>query len=122
MKPKPYFGQTLYMLNVGNNCRYKPQVLTPVVVSSVGRKYFSVKVSPNDYFETQFKIDNWREHTHYSPDWSLYESEAQFEAEKETGKLRDRMRQEFDHFGWNISLTKLRKIAAILDEKEPNET
>ena len=47
MKTKPVVGQVLYSLNVGNAARNCGQVLTPVTVVSVGRKYFKVKKDVN---------------------------------------------------------------------------
>ena len=44
MKPKPTLGQKVFSLNIGNNARHVPQVLSPATVSKVGRKYFSVKL------------------------------------------------------------------------------
>ncbi len=118
MKPKPTVGQTLFMLGLRGS---KPQELKPVTVSSVGRKYFSVK-HQGGYFSVEFRLSDWRQKSDLTAFWRIYESEQERLDESEHLKLRDKMRQTFDNYWHDVSLTKLRKIAAILDEKEPNET
>lgn len=84
MKRKPVVGEKLFSLNIGNAARDRDQTLTPVMVTKVGTKYFSVKeVGREDsYFETRFKIENWEENTQFPKTQKLYESAEEFENEK----------------------------------------
>lgn len=71
MKTKPVIGQTIFSLNVGNAARYgRTKGLTPYVVASVGRKYFTFE----GRHDLRFYIDTWREKTDYSSSHQLYES------------------------------------------------
>lgn len=115
MKRKPIVGETLYSLNVGNaTSRYQPQKLTPMVVSTVGKKYFVLK-SPHGK-ETQFHIDTWKQKTEYSVDHKLYEKEQEWLDETEK---RDICRIIGDSFqngnnNKNLSLEWLRILRDII--------
>lgn len=115
MKNKPTIGQTLYLVNSGNNARSVPQVITPAQVISVGRKYFKVKHS---WMEIEFHLEDWRENTEYTPGWYIYETEKEFTDEKTRSK---NMRTLRELFSWE-STCKLKNetIQAIVDmcEKE----
>jgi hypothetical protein len=118
---KPVVGQVLFSLNVGNAARNRQQVLTPVEVIKVGRKYFTTMPVGGDldrrWNHTQYHIDGWSEKSDYSKNSRLYATEIEWEEEKEAGDIRDRLR---DLFTWNtrksVGIDKLRRIAAILDE------
>lgn len=73
-------GTVLYSLNVGNAARRQNQKLTPVVVQTVGRKYFTVRVQgvTNDYNDVQYHIEDWREKTEYTANSKLYESVEEY--------------------------------------------
>lgn len=113
MKPKPTVGQTLYSLNIGNSARGTPQVLTPVIVTKVGRKYFTVG---EDWQAVEYHIENWRQKTDYSATSYLYESEKEYHDEKEAAQILDMLRDTFQYRmrAGNIPLEKLRAIRDIL--------
>ena len=109
----PKVGQTVYSLNVGNAARHNEQVLTPVVVTKVGRKYFTVG---EGWRATQFHISDWSEKTEYSPCAALYESEQEWLDEKESGDLCREIARAFE-YGKNsrdLPLSSLREIGKIL--------
>ena len=88
MKPTPVVGQKLYRcprpplysLNIGNRARDVQEVLTPVIVRKVGRKYFSC--SPEGrvgkWEETEYFLDTWARHTGYSAGSKLYSNEQEW--------------------------------------------
>lgn len=118
MKPKPTVGQTLYSLNVRNAARNRLQTLTPVKVTSVGRKYF--KVAPVGYtYETEYQLHDWSENTEYCKDSELYASEQEWEDEKECKAHKDTLREVFSWSGARpaFTLDQLRRIMAIVNEK-----
>lgn len=119
MKPKPTVGQTLFSLNIGNAARRGcEQVLTPVVVFSVGRKYFTACKPGNEQYahlQTKYHLDSWDEVTHYSPNSHLYAAAQDWHDEKEATELHDRIRKAFNT--WNrvkLPLASLRQIASFL--------
>lgn len=114
MKRKPILGETLFELNVRNAARYRDQKLTPVTVTSVGRKYF--KCSPHGgYRETSYHIESWHQKTEYSRDCQLYETEQEWADEKETNQIHSELRAEFNHYGrCSIPLETLRAIKSLL--------
>lgn len=121
-RPKPKVGQILYRLNTGNNAIYVPQVLTPVVVSKVGRKYFTVKKQDSTSgFESEHYLDGWYEKTDYSANYVLYESPQVWEDEKEAKVLCDRIEKAFKYgHNPNLSVAALRRIVGIVEkEREP---
>lgn len=119
MKPIPKVGQRLFSLNVGNAARRVPQVLTPVIVTKVGRKYFTVKQDDQYAFGTEFWIEGWRQRTEYAPDFALYATEQEWKDEKEVSLLLLRIRNAFDYGrGRSIPLESLRKIAELAGLKE----
>jgi hypothetical protein len=117
MKPNPVVGQELFMLNIGNAARKREQVLLPVKVVAVGRKYFTVQTSDKWEHEYQFHIDTWAEKTNYSPCYCLYETAQELEDEKEANALFLAIRKaHFDTYGRvKLSLSQLRKIAEIIE-------
>ncbi len=118
MKPKPTVGQTLFILNVGDNCsKYRPQELSLATVVSVGRKYFAVRRKDFE-IDIKFRLSDFGQETWHSVGWKIYESEQGCHDEKEQSSIHERMRKVFDFYSRPLTLTKLRKIAAILDEKE----
>jgi hypothetical protein len=113
MKPTPTIGQTLYSLNVGNAARRVPQTLTPVIVTKVGRKYFT---TGEGWQATQYHIGDWREKTDFSPNSHLYASEQEYADEKESDELCRRIGKAFE-YGRNakaLPLEALRRIEGII--------
>jgi len=116
---KPKVGQVLYSLNVGNAARGREQKLTPVVVKSVGRKYFVCgEEGCPKWMCTTYYLDTWTELSDYSPDSCLYESEKDYEDYKEINRLFNLIKRKyFDTFGpTSLSLEQLQKIEAILQD------
>lgn len=112
---KPQVGQKLFLLNVGNNARRVPQVLTPATVTKVGRKYFTVARDAHRGWEIDFHLESWIEKTEYSPGWAIYLSEQEWEDEEEASRLYDEIqRLAFDSFRPVLPLETLRKIRALL--------
>jgi len=110
---KPTVGETLYSLNVGNAARRTPQVLTPVVVTKVGRKYFT---GGEGYAARQFDISDWTEKTESTADAALYESEQEWEDEKEAARLCGELWKAFK-YGRNrcrLPLDALRRMHGLL--------
>ena len=115
MKRKPVVGETLYSLNVGNLARNKQQVLTPVVVSKVGRKYFE---AGKGYAAIKYRIEDWIQHTEYCINSCLYENEQDWLDEKEKNNIWIKCRTVFSSYGpRGLSLDKLKRIEAIMEAK-----
>lgn len=116
MKRKPQIGETLYSLNIGNAFRRGvEQKLTPMIVDSVGRKYFTLKY-PNWNTTVEFHLDSWRQKTQYCEDHKLYETEQEWLDEKEENVICGFINLYFE-YGKNtlkISLDDLRKINEII--------
>ena len=113
MKKKPTIGQTLYSLNVGNAARNTPQILTPLKVTKVGRKYFTLR---GDWRETQFHLDNWREKSNYMPTQQIYETEQSCKDEIEEKEISNRIYKAFEygHNTQEVPLPALREIERLL--------
>ena len=110
---KPEVGETLFSLNIGNAARNREQVLTPVVVAKVGRKYFTVG---EGFKEAKYRLSDWRQVTDYSPDSCLYESEQEWEDETLSRVLAGAIGEAFK-YGRNIRalpLESLRQIYSIV--------
>lgn len=127
MKQKPIVGQKLFSLNVGNSARNREQVLTPVEVVKVGRKYFMVKKNVNDpeWCGTEYSIDGWNEKTEYTANSHLYISEQEYKDEIEHRAICKMISDAFDWRSFSkssvkgkITLEALRKIAEIINEAE----
>ncbi len=120
MKRKPQIGETLYSLNVGKAFRHGvEQKLTPMVVTAVGRKYFSLKQEGWNV-TVDFHLDTWIQRTEYSQDHKLYESEQDWLNEKEEEKICQFLESSFK-YGRNllkVSLDDLRVVKDILNKYE----
>jgi len=116
MRPKPVIGQQLFRLNTGNAARNSPQVLTPVVVTKVGNKYFTAETRGQYVFETQYILENWSQKTDYCVDYVLYASEQEWLDEVESAKLCSVIWKSFEYGrnSKNVSLENLRKIAELI--------
>ena len=119
MKTKPTVGQRLFSLNVGNRARNCPQVLTPVIVSKVGRIYFTTQTDDQWKQEREFHVEDWKQKTIYTPDYVLYVSEQEYTDEKEARTICSQIGKSFEHGRnfQNLSLETLRKIDALINEK-----
>lgn len=114
MKNKPFIGQTLFKLNVGNAARHIPQVLTPVKVTKVGSKYFTIG---EGWEAKQYHLDDWSEKTEYSAESNLYLSEQEYLDEQEEIEICREISRAFDK-GKNskfLPLSRLREIKDIID-------
>jgi len=118
MKNKPQVGQKLYSLNIGNAARGRKQELTPVIVTAVGRKYFTClpEGSNSKWLSTQYNLDTWYEKTNYSFNSSLYESKQEFIDEKESEEICRYFEGVFKYGKNNakLGLEDLRKIKAFV--------
>jgi hypothetical protein len=120
-KRKPILGERLFVLNVGSAARNTPQTLRPVIVSKVGRKYFTVENEVGEgrggwKYPLQFNISDWIQVTEYSPDYVLYETEQELADERESRELSVIIRSAFE-CTWKPSpfpLETLRKIHALI--------
>jgi len=116
MKRKPILGETLFSLNVGNAARRSPQILTPVRVSLVGRKYFECEhPGCSGRFAVKHHLDTWNEVTDCLASSALYETKEEYAIERETTWLTVDIRAKFAAHGpLDLPLQTLRDIAALL--------
>lgn len=124
MKRKPIIGEILYDLNIGNAAgRRRAQILTPVEVKSVGRKYFTCTPIEGRYHpETTYKIEDWQQKTEYCKDHKLYETTQEWDNEKEVGQIHAALRKEFNHYGQcRLPLETLRAIKSLVADKNPKQ-
>ena len=112
---KPVLGETLYSLNIGNAARGTTQELTPVTVSKVGRKNFTVG---EGWQRKQFRLSDWSQKTNYSADYRLYESPQAWEDQKEAGDIAREISRTFQYgrYPKHLSLSALRKIRELITE------
>jgi len=121
-RPKPEVGQTLYSLNVGNASRGRGQVLTPVKVTKVGRKYFYAAAEGREDYPTTFHLGSWHERTEYTANQKLYADPQERENEKESTKLLRLIRQNVDRLRiGDLPVGRLRHIAKSLDIEVTDE-
>lgn len=119
-KPKPYKGQIVYSLNVGDGARGRKSELVPVIVTKVGHKYFTTgKVNIDGQYrsETSYHLDDWREVTNCGCAWTkLYLDKKEYEDERLTCDIRDRISRFSDHIrrGCLIPLDVLKQIDALI--------
>lgn len=118
MKPKPKVGDKLFSLAINNAARtYKSRdhELTPVVVTKVGRKYFSA--SEDKHRITEYHLDTWCEKTNYSPNSRLYSSEQEWIDEKECHVICKQIGEHF-MYGANkagLTIETLREIKELIE-------
>jgi Fe2+ transport system protein B len=115
---KPILGQIVFSLNVGNAARHCEQKLTPMKVTSVGNKYFKLRLLDDDsgWSECQYRNEDWSQKTERSADSCLYESEQDYLDEKEIYAICKKISDSFV-YGRNlkgVSLEDLRLINKIL--------
>jgi hypothetical protein len=123
MRQPPKVGQTLYSLNVNDAARGgKPQILTPVTVVSVGRKYFEVD-GPGIFRGQKHKLEDWVQVVTYgSPDCELYWSEQAYKDKLEADAIARQIGDLFEYGrnGAKISLNNLRLIKRIIESSNPS--
>lgn len=125
-KRKPVVGETLFMLNIGDNARRRECHLRTVEVISVGRKYFIVSedvYKDRPHMHVKFTIDTWVQSTDYSAGWCLYESEQEYFDEKERGEMIKMLRDLFHRYSGNLkdlTIASLRKIKDIVESELSN--
>jgi hypothetical protein len=112
-RENPVVGQILYSLNVGSAARNCPQMLGPVRVISVGRKYFTVlKDGCSDWCKTKYYLEDWREVSDYTPDTRLYVSEKEYDDDKLHNEMASMIMQAFNR-QCNMNTYSLEDLAAI---------
>ena len=121
---KPIVGQVVYSLNIGNAARHCEQKLTEMAVIKVGRKYFTcLEKGKPEFFSVQFRLDTWTEKTEYTSDHSLYRSPQEWEDEKESNLICQKLKDSFE-YGHNrkgVSLKNLRLIEELLSNPEESD-
>jgi hypothetical protein len=115
---KPNVGDKIFSLNVGNAARNCGQVLKPVEVLKVGRKYFTAGDPNWRHSNIQYHIHDWTEKTDYSPVSILYRVEQEYYDEKEAREIVKEISQVFkwNNCPDNISLEDLREIKRIINK------
>lgn len=106
----------MFALNVGNAARNREQVLKPVTVTKVGRKFFTVQWEGSTCTAT-FHLDTWREKSLYTPNVALCLTEQTWLDEKEKRELLVFARESFSSYGpTQLTLAQLRAVAAVLKQ------
>jgi len=106
-------GQTLYSLNVGNAARHRTQELTPVIVTHIGRKYFTCKKAGSSYAKFYF-LDDWSEKSEFLATSKLYETPEEWEGDKLKTEIIGKIRKAFEYGGSRFALEQLKKVDSIL--------
>lgn len=117
LRENPKVGDTLFALNVGNAAWNTEQKLTSVIVTKVGRKYFTCSSRPGlKHMETIYHLECWLQKTDYSPNSRLYKTRIEWENEKESYRLMKEIGNVFTAYGVSdLTLDCLRKIKLIID-------
>jgi len=118
---KPKAGDKLFSLNTNNSARNRKQVLTPVIVSKVGRKYFTTQVIGKenyDYLNVTYNLSDWREKTEYSTNHILYETEQEWLDVDEIKGIAKYVSSLVSYHRWHIriSIEDAKEIKSILDK------
>jgi hypothetical protein len=118
MKNKPKVDQILFSLNVGNAARRgREQKLTPVIVTQIGRKYFTARPTDGREWYKQYSIEDWKEKTDISPVSELFETEQDWENEKVRCNIIKKLSKEFDFGSSRFSFEQLKAVDEILFPK-----
>ena len=121
-KRKPVVREKLFCLAVGNLARNNKNDIRPVIVTSVGHKYFKCQEEGKDRsFEIQYHIDTWLEKADGCVDHKLYESMQEWLDETEKGKLDSKFCESFKYYRSNFTIEQLRAVDKILFPKAPTE-
>lgn len=113
MKDTPTVGQTVFSLNIGNAARNQQQVLTPVIVTKVGRKYF---YCGEGWQQVKYDLDRWVEAGNYSPNSRIFATEQEWKNDKEIAEHSKYLREVFSAYGPSrLPLETLRSIHSLVD-------
>lgn len=112
---EPVLGETLFQLNFWRVSRREEPEMKPVIVTKIGRKYFTVQPAGEEWLRREFFLDTWREKTNHSGHVFLYESKQQWADEKESEALTLKFERLFSSRP-NLNLDQLKRIGAIIDE------
>lgn len=110
-------GQTVYSLPIGNAARRGALVLTPRIVTKVGRKYFyyeqyghPIKISLEDFCDYAGE---------YTSNVRVYLSEQEWEDEKVAAKLLEEVQRKVSMYrAKSLTITQLKGILVILEEED----
>src|SRR6185295_8467395 len=59
-RPKPIVGQTIYAKPINNAARYGNVELRPVIVATIGRKWFTIRDSERYHvWRERFNVGDW---------------------------------------------------------------
>lgn len=108
-------NQTVFRLNIGNGARYgNGGTLHPVIVRSVGRKYFRCS-GENQSLETEYHLETGVEHTECNACSKIYVTREEWENQNEAEQITKMIRSEFDGYGpCKFPLETLRQIKALI--------
>ncbi|MGN4822169.1 beta barrel domain-containing protein [Bacillus cereus group sp. MYBK139-2] len=120
---KPLVGQKVYLEPCGNQARYGVKGIREYEVKKVGRKYFFVGVigDDRDFSWIKFYIEDLRQVTDYSPNWTLYFSRQEILDRQEYIALMSeisslfRYGSSYHNRADKITLEQLRKIKDVLN-------
>ena len=119
MKNKITVGQLVFSLNIGNAARNREQKLTPMVITKVGRKYFSARYldDSSGWSEIQYYVDSGIEKTNFSANSCIYLSEKEYDDEVMANNLYLNIKNSFSSFrNKKFTLSQLSRINDILEE------
>lgn len=119
MNTTPKVGQTLYSLNIGNASRHTPQVLTPVIVRKVGRKYFLCSSESSPCLTHKYHIHGWREEcSGYQARSALYITPQKWEDDKEISAICEFVNKQFNYGKCpdGMTLSALRAVKEIIEQ------
>jgi hypothetical protein len=107
-------GDTVHVVECGNLCRRDNAANHyDRKVTKVGRKYFYIDKHYGE--DVAFHIDSGYQKTEYSPNFRIVESEQSFLEESAARELSIKLSGHFGHGPARHSLSKLKKVAAILE-------
>lgn len=116
MADKIQVGQKVWVLGIGNNARNGSE-LKEVIVSSVGKKYFTL----TDGWYGRFLIETlYQDGKGYMSGYMVYLDKQQREAEIEHFRLSDKIQKAFGGYGkLKYPIETLRKILELIETPTP---
>lgn len=112
-------GQTVYIEPVGNAVRYGKDIIE-TKISKIGTKYIETECFGD---RTKFNISDGKEKDTgygYGYDYILHLTKKEIEDEKERQELLGDLH--YDWYRLNLTLDQLRKMKAIIEERDSNES
>jgi hypothetical protein len=109
----PVVGQTLFSLNVNNAARGCLQELTEMVVTTVGRKYFTCKAKTG-WPEFTYHIDGWRQKSDFSPVSVLYLNKLEYVQQAELDQMHATLAKHFQWLAPRLPADVIKKMYACL--------